>query len=315
MIFKIKNKYLIYFYLILNLIFFSHAYGDIKIIHKINDEIITNIDIFDEYRYLVALNNDLKNIQKEEVLKIAEESIIREKIKLTEIKKILNFENFKENILIEKVVKNFYQKLGINNKENFIEYLRKFNVSLSEVEKKIEIEIAWNQVIMNKYKDQISVNEKDLINKIKQEKLNIKEILEYELSEIVFQAKDQNEFINKKKEIISNIRSLGFSATANKFSVSSTAQFGGKIGKIREDQLSEKILTELKKLKIGEFSETIKVANGFLILLIDKKNLIKPELNEKDLLNKMIEFEKQKQFEQFSQIYYNKIKLNSQINE
>ena len=38
-------------------------------------------------------------------------------------------------------------------------------------------------------------------------------------------------------------------------------------------------------------------------------------INKEDLLDKMIEFERNKQFEKFSQIYYNKIKLNTMINE
>ena len=52
-----------------------------KIVLKINNEIITNVDIKDEYTYLTLLNNDLKKIKIDQGLKIAKESLIKEKIK------------------------------------------------------------------------------------------------------------------------------------------------------------------------------------------------------------------------------------------
>ena len=63
------------------------ATENVKIILKINDEIITNIDIQKEYNYLIALNNDFKEVNKEKALLIAKESIIKEKIKKNEIEK------------------------------------------------------------------------------------------------------------------------------------------------------------------------------------------------------------------------------------
>ena len=69
------------------------------------------------------------------------------------------------------------------------------------------------------------------------------------------------------------------------------------------------------KINIGQFTQPIKVANGFLILLINNKQIITSKINEEDLLNSMIEYEENQQFEKFSQIYYNKIKLNTLIDE
>ena len=48
---------------------------------KVNNEIVTNIDLDTEYRYLVALNNELQNTDKNTLLKLSKESIIKEKIK------------------------------------------------------------------------------------------------------------------------------------------------------------------------------------------------------------------------------------------
>ena len=120
---------------------------------------------------------------------------------------------------------------------------------------------------------------------------------------------------SKEDEINLSINNLGFKATANKFSISDTAKFAGVVGKIKENQLSEEILNKIKDIEIGEYTNPIKVGNGFLILMINKKNLITSKLNEEEILRDMIDFETNKQLNQFSQIYFNKIKLNSQIDE
>ena len=166
-----------------------------------------------------------------------------------------------------------------------------------------------------KFTNQIDINLNELKRKIQEEKLNVNNSIEYDLSEIVFQASDQTELELKVNEIISNIKTNGFSTTANKFSASSTSQFGGKIGKVKESQLSKKIKEELNTITDGQYTQPIKVANGFLILLINSKKIVNYQLNEKDVLAEMIEFEKNKQYERFSQIYFNKIKLNALINE
>ena len=313
--FKKKIFYLFIIIFIISSLNLSFASQEIKIIKKIDSRIITNIDIINEYNYLIALNNDLKNIKKEEGIKIAEESLSREIIKLNEIEKYQLIEKFDQTALIEKIVTDFYLKLNISNIQEFEVYLNQFNVSLNGVKNKIKIEILWNQLIGSKFKDQINVDIPKLKKKIKQENLDINNFIEYDLSEIVFQISNQEEYNQKLQKIISSIKSEGFNISANRFSVSNTSQFGGKIGKIKESQLSKLIKNELNKIEIGEFTPPIKVANGFLILLINNKQTITSKVNEEDLLNNMIEYEQNQQFEKFSQIYYNKIKLNTLIDE
>lgn len=300
------------FFLAINV---SKGYEEIKILYKIDDKIITNLDVVNEYKYLISLNNDLGNLEKSESFKIAEDSLIREKIKINELKKFVNIENFNDKNLIDKILKNFYLKLNLNDIQSFENYLNKFDVSLKEVEQKIKIEVLWNQLIVNKFKNQIKVDVPKLKNKIQKEKMNTKNIVEYELSEIVFQANNQTELQSKVDKINLSINNLGFKTTANKFSISDTAKFGGSVGKINENQLSEEIRNKIKDIKIGGYTNPIKVGNGFLILMINKKNLIESKLNEEEILKDMVDFETNKQLEQYSLIYFNKIKLNSQIDE
>ena len=316
MIIKIIKKNLLYL-LFLSTIFIQNtkASNEIKILFKIENQIITNQDIIEESNYLISLNSQLNNLEEKELLKIAEESLIREKIKLIEISKNFKIENFENNNLIEKIIMDFYTKLGLKDEKEFEEYLLQFNISISTIIEKIKIEVIWNQLIAEKFNNQINVDEDELKKKILDENLNLKNTVEYDLSEIVFQVNNQNELNSILKEIEISIKTIGFNSTANKFSISSSSKFGGKIGKINENQLSQIIRDELKNLTTGQITKPIKVSNGFLILSINEKKIIESKINETELLKEMINFERNNQFERFSQIYYNKIKINTQIND
>ena len=131
---------------------YSKASQEFKIVLKINDTIITNKDIIDEFNYLKSLNKDLDKISETEVLKIAKESLIRENIKKDEIEKYIKIENFNRDKLIEDVIKNIYQRLNFQNISEFQKYLETFDFSLTDVEKKLKIEVMWNQLIAEKFK-------------------------------------------------------------------------------------------------------------------------------------------------------------------
>ena len=51
-----------------------------QILIKVGNEIITSLDIQEEYRYLISLNKELENIGEEQIIQIAKNSLIREKI-------------------------------------------------------------------------------------------------------------------------------------------------------------------------------------------------------------------------------------------
>ncbi len=305
------------FYLIISITLLiqniSYASTKIKIVNKINNEIITNFDIQKEYNYLIALNNELQKVPLSEALDIAKDSLIREKIKTSELKKIYELENFNRYDYLNNIFQNFYKKLNISSEKEFENYLKSFDLSVEEVKEKIKLEILWNQLIGLKYKDQINIDEENLKKKISQNNLNFKKSIEYDLSEIVFQAKTQEELTAKINEIKSNIELIGFSSAANKYSISESAKFGGKIGKLLESQLSTKIRDELKKVEINQVSKPLNIGGSFLLLFVNDKKEIKLEQDKDKVLKKMIESERTRQFDQFSQVYFNKIKLNVQI--
>ena len=293
----------------------SKSAQEIKIVYKIDNSIITNIDLAKELNYLIALNNDLKKINKAESIEIAKNSIIREIIKKNEIKKFLDLENFDDQKLMNRVLANIYEKLNLNNLSEFENYLSSYGITADEVNKKMKIEVLWNQLIAERFNSQININEDEIRKKVKNESINYKNVIEYDLSEIVFSAKNQQEFETKKEKILNAINEIGFKTAANKFSISETSKFGGSIGKVKKNQLSKKIRNEIDKISIGEFTKPINLGSGFLIIKINNKKIITEEFDENKIVNEIINLERKKQFENFSQIYFSKIKLNTQINE
>ena len=66
-----------------------------KILVKIDNQIITSLDVNNEYKYLIALNPSLKNSKKEDIIQLSKRSIINERIKKIEIEKNKSSVGFK----------------------------------------------------------------------------------------------------------------------------------------------------------------------------------------------------------------------------
>ena len=287
------------------------AMENVKIILKINDEIITNIDIQKEYNYLIALNNDFKKVNKEKALLIAKNSIIKEKIKKKEIEKYYDLEE--ESDYLENVIRNFYKDLGLNNKKEFKKYIEKYGLSYRDIKQKIRIETVWNQLIFQKYNEQVKIDLEKLRKIILKQKENQNSYL---LSEILFKN-ETNEDVNKKYESIKrSIESVGFKNSANIYSIADTSKVGGKIGWVNENQLSKEIIKKLEKLKINEYSKPINLIEGYLILKVeDIKKIKNNNLDIDKELKKLENYERNKQLNQMSNIFFRKIKNNTIINE
>ena len=306
------------FYSIIFLIFLTinHAYSlnEIIIKFKIENEIITNKDIENEKKYLVSLNNDLLNISKTDLKKIAEESIIREKIKKIEILKYVKLDN--NSKLVDEVIKEYYLTIGLQSYKEFEKYLNQFDLELDLIKEKVNIETNWNQLIYEKFNKQLSIDivkiKTKLQNDISKQKYTN---LEYDLSEIVFEIKSNETFEYKYEKILKSINEQGFKNTSNLYSISSNAKIGGKIGWVGDTQLSKEILNKIEKVNVGEVTKPVQVSNGFILIKINNKRKKNIKINFDEELNKLINIEKNKQYNQFSSIYFNKIKQNILISE
>ena len=305
-----RSKILFFFVMIL--FFNTSAYSNIKIIYKINDEIITNVDIENEINYLLALNTELKKLEKNKLIDIAKDSLIREKIKKKELLKyfVLN----QKNPLLKKIVESFYIKLNIKSEDEFEKYLLSYNLTIQKLIEKIEIETTWNELIYEKYGNQIKIDRDKIKDKMKNNPVKKSES-KYLLSEILFENKNKSTLENQFFKINKSIDEIGFKNTASTFSISNSAKFGGNIGWVSEFNLSKKIVAEVKKLEINEITKPLLLGSNYLIIKLDDKKTETIVLNNEENLEKLIVTEKNRQLNQFSNIYYNKVKINTYINE
>ena len=294
-----------------NLVFSNN---EIKILFKVDNEIITNIDVEKEKRYLIALNNKLSEIPASQLNIIAKESLIKEIIKKKELNKF--FDLSKANEYSEKVAKNFYKRLNFKNEKEFESYLKNFNIKKKFIMEKIKLESLWNQMIYERFRYQVNIDKKKL-GKILQKKINNNEYKneDYNISEILFQLNSNEDLDTKLNVIKKSISELGFENTANIYSVSPSSKFGGKIGWIQKNQLSEVLLKEIMQVKKNELTQPIQTNNGYLIIKLNDKRIVNKEVNFEDELIKLVNFEKEKQYNQISNIFYNKIKQNTYISE
>jgi len=307
-----KIFFLIIFFLIINI---NKVLPDnVKIKFKIDNKIVTNIDIEKEYRYLTALNTNLQTLEKDRVYEIARTSIIKEIIKRNELIKYYNLDQ--DPTYMTKIIKDFYQGIGIESEEEFENYLIQYELKMDDVIKKLEIEAIWNEFIFTKYNDQVKIDE-DKLRKILKEKIKKNNNMQksYLLSEIFFNEQNTKELTDKYNLIEKNIIEIGFKNSANKYSQSDSAKNGGNIGWVKESQLSKVIKDKITNLNAGEHSKIITLPGGFLIIKVNDIKEEKVEKNFEEEFKKFIIYEKNRQLNQFSIIYFNRVKQNSDLSE
>ena len=282
-----------------------------KIILKIDNEIITTIDVLNEITNLKFFNKNINQLKDEEIYQIAIQSISKYIIKKNEISK--NFSNIKfqnENYL-NQLVEKTYKDLGFQNLEDFKYALSENQVNFEKFQEKLITDILWNQIIFSKYYNMLIVDEKKLKKKLKNTDKKINSLY---LREIVYEVSGAME-INTKYNLIKNdIKELGFESAALKHSLSNTSSNGGNLGWIDEQSIGSEILNELKKISVKSITQPIRISSGFLILQKFDEREIEKDFNEKEQLKKLIDYEKNQQLNNYSNLYFNKVKKNVKIN-
>ena len=305
---KFKKILLIFFY---SLIASSNASAiENKILFKVNNEIITSIDILTELKYLEMINSDFIKMPKKKAFEIAKKSLIREKIKVIELKKF--FEEIKiEDEFLNRLLIDRFKSINIKNIYDFEKHFLLLDISPSLIKKKISIEVMWNQLIFNKFKQNVKINKED----IKNELLTKDKQKEYLLSEILFTINENEKFDKKTNLLEKEINDKGFSQTALTYSISDTSSKGGKLGWVKETILSSKIKKIIKKIKINGYTKPIIIPGGFLILKIENIRETKNDLDLDSEINRIVKEKTNEQLNQLSNIYFNKVKKDIIINE
>ena len=306
------NAYLKIF-LIIFLIITKNSYANSKenkILLKINNEIITSVDILNEIKFLSIINKEFTKIDKNKQIQIAKNVLIKDKVKKIELLK------FKENLNLietdfENVIKNYLKSLGIKNFEDYELFFKINNLDINHIKKKISIDTFWKALVYQKFYKKIKIDKNEIRKNISKKEKQI----EYMISEIVFTLDKDENLKEKEERIFKLIKEKSFAEAALTHSISDSAKNGGKLGWIKENILNKIIKNELRNLNKNEFTNIITIPGGFLIL---KKEDYR-EINNKHDVEKEIRFIIEKrtndQLEKFSNIYFNKLKKNIVINE
>ena len=301
------TKKIIFFLIIFFVQIYQSNSSEVKIVYKVNNEILTNIDIANEGKYLLIVNTNLKNLNKNELYELSKNSLIRQILKKEEVEKYFKLEKHSE--LSEKLLKENYTARGFRNKEKYSNFLMKEGFNIEILKEKLLIERLWNSLIYEKFKNKIKIDENEIKKKVENFINNQEKIYEYNLSEILFN------FDTDYKELIDFINNYGFEAAASKYSISDTSTNGGKIGWIKNNNLNEKLKKMISNLNEGQISNPIKIPNGNLLIKLNKKNELKSNIDRDLEIKKQISFEQNRQLNSFSLNFYKKIKQNSTINE
>lgn len=283
-----------------------------KILIKVDNEIITTVDVLNESKYIKAMNKGLEDLNENDLWKISINSITNEKIRMVEILNHIDEIKVKDENL-KFVMESIYKKLGFEELEEFKNYLKLKNVEYEFLKKKVEIESLWNELVYAKYFDKVFIDKENLLKKIKNE--NKETIKSYLLSEIVFDITNDTSLDQKFKLIENEIKKSGFESAAFSFSISNSSKSGGNIGWVNEDTINQKLKNEIKKIELGQYTKPIVIPGGVLILKLEDIKEIKNEIDIDSKLNELIRYSTNEQLNQFSNIYFNKVKKNIKINE
>jgi len=283
-----------------------------KILIKIDNEIITTLDIFNESKYLLTINPKIQELEENDIYKIAKNNLIREIIKKKEILSKIGKIEIQDQYL-DQVIKSNYAQLNISNFIDFKNYLESKKIFYDSLKEKISIEIIWNQIIYNEFISKVKIDKEELIENIKQ--ITNQSIKSYLLSEIVFTLNNNLELEDNYLKIQNDINELGFSNAASIHSISSTSSLGGDLGWLNENALNQDIISVLQTLSIGENSKPILTPGGFLILKINDIKNIENNIDINNEVEKLIKIKTNQQLNQYSNIYFNKVSKKFFINE
>ena len=304
------TRYIILCYIYISLFLtFANSFEN-KILFKVNNEIITSLDILNEVQYLQIINKEFQNIKKEKVFQVSKNSLIREKIKEIEIKRVVKEIHIKDKVF-NNLIKNYFREFKITSILEFENFFLNKDINPNLIRKKITLEMLWNQLIYSKYQKNVKINKQLIIDDLKK---NDKQS-EFLISEILFNINESENLNDKFNFIKDSIEKNNFSQTALLYSISNTGNKGGKLGWVKESILSKKIFNELKKLQIGEYTNPILVPGGFLILKLNDLRKISKDFDLDKEIKKIVDEKTNQQLNRFSNIYFNKVKKDITINE
>ena len=313
---KILNSFKFLFILLIIFFFkFNYGYSSInnKIVVKVGNEIITSYELENKIRTILFLSNqqiNQTNINK--VKKKALNDLVNKKLKKEEVDRygILIKEDKVSSYLTD-----FSSKFKMN-KEDFIKTLKRNNISYDLYNEEIKIDLSWQSLIYQLNKDNLSVDEKQIIQELNAIIKNKKDLEEYELAEIVVEkindSENQDSIFDEINDYISQ---FNFEEAALKYSISSSASEGGNIGWISSNSLSDKLKNVLNKMSLGDISSPIINVNQVVFIKLLNKRKIKTnlKLEAEQIKNSLINQRKNELLNLYSNNHLSKKRNNTII--
>ena len=279
-----------------------------KILIKVDQKIITTIDIFNEINYITSLNPTFKTADQNTKFEIAKNSLIKQALKEKEIYKIFKNIDLKEDDF-KRILINQYSNKNLDNINSVEQYLKKFDLELSDLFEKTEVNTYWNEMIVQRFNKNININR----DNIKENLLKNNFQKEFNLSEILFSISSDEKLEIRYNTIIEDINKNGFDATALKFSLSDTSSQGGLIGWVKESALNQNIIQILNEYQANMITKPIRIPSGFLILKINDIREINKYSNLDQEIEQIVKLQINNQLSQFSNILIEKIRKEVEI--
>ena len=304
-----RIKFIIFFFIIcFNLSQNVSSNINDKIVAKIGNQIITNFDIINEVNTILALSKRTANKNDlEDLRKIAFSSIKKLLIKEDEVKKykIKNYNQLDVDNYIAGIEKNL-ELQNINLEDHFQRYGANYEIFVQGV----IINFKWNTLIYSLYKKQLDIDEELIKAELNNLLKDIKEIKEFNLSEIVLENWDENIL----KTVLQSIKENGFEKTAIQYSNSISSAQGGSIGWVASNSISNVYLNEIKNLKKLQNSKPIKINNNIVIIkLNDKRSINQNNLDIAKVEKNIIDRKKEEKLNIFSNSHYLDLEKKSYI--
>ena len=276
---------------------------------SVGNKPITQSDIINEIKILLILSNESYTEDKRDQLqKQAMQSLIKRNIMRIEIEKF-NITEF--NITdLENELKRFASKMNVDV-DTLKNICESNEINFSLIEDLITVELLWNILVFNLYKNRLIVNSADIDEELK--KLEKIKKNEYLISEILIPISDADNTANTIIDLKKKIEIEGFENVAENLSISESSLKGGDLGWLDESIISEKIKPAIVNTPIGKISEAIILPEGILLFKVRDKKEIKSDLTLEDKKNKLVAAEKNKILGMYSLTHYDKVKRSIAI--
>ena len=277
----------------------------------VGNKAITQSDIINEIKIILILTGQsFTEDIKEQLQSGAIQSIIKRNIKKIEIEKYnsLTFNQPDVDIGLKKLAGNLFMDL-----DTFENTFIANGIPFSNVIDQIQIELLWNSLIFELYKDRLVISLDEISEQLKSIQ-NKKEIEEYLISEIIIKPVPKDKLESTIKEIKNKIKIEGFEKVAMNLSISETALQGGDLDWVSENAISEKFKSKIINTPVGNISEPILLPEGILFFKVRDKRKLKKFVNLEDAKNQLVNAEKTKILRMHSLSHYENLRKSITIN-